>query len=110
MCLTDHPENRVPFPKPRRLRRRRNTNCSPRYLQAGWRETSTNSTRSPTARPTPTTTARSAPTTSAMNYDYPEASYERRREIVREHEIYQKGLMYFLANDPRVPERRAQRE
>ena len=39
-----------------------------------------------------------------MNYDYPEASYERRREILREHETYQKGLMYFLANDPRVPE------
>jgi hypothetical protein len=39
-----------------------------------------------------------------MNYDYPEASYERRREILKEHETYQKGYMYFLANDPRVPE------
>ncbi|MCA1684839.1 MAG: FAD-dependent oxidoreductase, partial [Planctomycetia bacterium] len=38
------------------------------------------------------------------NYDYPEASYERRAEIVREHEQYQKGLMYYLANDPGVPE------
>jgi hypothetical protein len=39
-----------------------------------------------------------------MNYDYPEASYERRKEIIEEHETYQKGLMYFIANDPRVPE------
>jgi hypothetical protein len=39
-----------------------------------------------------------------MNYDYPEASYERRKEIIKEHERYQKGLMYFIANDPRVPE------
>ncbi|MCB9783926.1 MAG: FAD-dependent oxidoreductase [Candidatus Omnitrophica bacterium] len=39
-----------------------------------------------------------------MNYDYPEGSYERRAEIIAEHELYQKGLMYFLANDPRVPE------
>jgi hypothetical protein len=39
-----------------------------------------------------------------MNYDYPEASYERRREIIAEHEQYQKGWLYFLANDPRVPE------
>ncbi len=39
-----------------------------------------------------------------MNYDYPDASYERRAEILREHEIYQKGLMYYLANDPGVPE------
>lgn len=38
-----------------------------------------------------------------MNYDYPDASYARRREIIREHEIYQKGRMYFLANDPDVP-------
>ncbi|WP_372637962.1 FAD-dependent oxidoreductase, partial [Fodinibius sp.] len=38
-----------------------------------------------------------------MSYDYPEASYERREQIIREHEDYQKGLMYFLANDPRVP-------
>jgi hypothetical protein len=39
-----------------------------------------------------------------MNYDYPEASYERRREIIREHEVYQKGLFYFMANDLRVPQ------
>ncbi len=38
-----------------------------------------------------------------MNHDYPEADYDRRREIIAEHERYQKGLMYFLANDPRVP-------
>jgi hypothetical protein len=38
------------------------------------------------------------------NYEYPEASYARRREIVREHESYQQGWFYFIANDPRVPE------
>ena len=39
-----------------------------------------------------------------MNYDYPEASYERRREIIKEHETYQQGWLYFIANDPRVPQ------
>jgi hypothetical protein len=39
-----------------------------------------------------------------MNYDYPDASYERRKEIIKEHETYQKGLLYFIANDSRVPE------
>jgi hypothetical protein len=38
-----------------------------------------------------------------MNYDYPEGSYEKRREIIKEHETYQKGLMYFMATDPRIP-------
>jgi hypothetical protein len=37
------------------------------------------------------------------NYDYPDATYERRREILKAHENYQKGWLYFIANDPRVP-------
>lgn len=39
-----------------------------------------------------------------MNYLYPEANYEKREEIILEHERYQKGYFYFLCNDPRVPE------
>ena len=35
-----------------------------------------------------------------MNWDYPDASYERRREIIKEHENYQKGWLYFIAYDP----------
>ena len=38
-----------------------------------------------------------------MNYEYPEASYEKRKAIIKEHEWYQKGLLWFVANDPRVP-------
>jgi hypothetical protein len=38
-----------------------------------------------------------------MNWDYPEASYERRREILKEHQIYQKGLLYFITTDRRIP-------
>lgn len=39
-----------------------------------------------------------------MNWDYPDASYERRREIIKEHTLYQKGLLYFMATDRRLPE------
>ncbi len=38
------------------------------------------------------------------NWDYPEASYERRREIEQEHETYIRGFLWTLANNPRVPE------
>ncbi|MCX6333007.1 MAG: FAD-dependent oxidoreductase [Bacteroidia bacterium] len=38
-----------------------------------------------------------------MNWDYPEASYERRKEIINEHILYQKGLLYFMATDLRLP-------
>jgi hypothetical protein len=38
------------------------------------------------------------------NWDYPEASYERRREIEKEHEAYIRGFLWTMANNPRVPE------
>jgi len=37
------------------------------------------------------------------NYTYPDGSYAERARIWREHEDYQKGFYWFLANDPRVP-------
>lgn len=39
-----------------------------------------------------------------MNWDYPDADYARREEIRKAHEDYTKGLFYFIANDPRVPQ------
>ncbi|MEI7729141.1 MAG: FAD-dependent oxidoreductase [Verrucomicrobiota bacterium] len=38
------------------------------------------------------------------NWDYPEASYEHRREIEKEHETYIRGFLWTMANNPRVPE------
>jgi hypothetical protein len=37
------------------------------------------------------------------NYDYPTASYANRDSIFAEHRRYQQGLMWFLANDSRLP-------
>jgi hypothetical protein len=39
------------------------------------------------------------------SWEWPEASYTRRDEILREHEHYHRGLLHFLATDPRVPAR-----
>ena len=39
-----------------------------------------------------------------MNWDYPEADWSRRREIIKAHEDYTKGLLYFVGNDPAVPQ------
>lgn len=38
------------------------------------------------------------------NYDYPDGDYSTRARIWKDHEDYQKGFYYFLANDPRLPE------
>lgn len=36
-------------------------------------------------------------------FDYPEASNERRAEVVKRHLDWAKGMMWFLQNDPAVP-------
>ncbi len=38
-----------------------------------------------------------------MNYDYPEGNYRIRKKIVQDHIVYDKGLLYFLGHDIRVP-------
>ena len=37
------------------------------------------------------------------DYEYPDGNYATRARIWKDHEDYQKGFYYFLANDPRVP-------
>ncbi|MGF1634625.1 MAG: FAD-dependent oxidoreductase [Phycisphaerae bacterium] len=39
------------------------------------------------------------------NWDWPEATYAERETIFQRHVAYQKGFYWFMANDPRVPER-----
>jgi hypothetical protein len=102
MCLSDHPDNRVPFPKPAGYDPRQ-YELLVRIFDAGWRETFDKYDRIPNRK---TDTNNHGPMSTdniGYNYDYPEASYERRRQIIREHETYQKGWLYFVANDPRVP-------
>lgn len=40
-----------------------------------------------------------------MNYEYPDGDYQTRARIWQEHVDYTKGLLYFLSNDERVPEK-----
>jgi hypothetical protein len=103
MCLTDHPENRVPFPKPEGYDPNQ-YELLLRIFDTGWRETFQKFDPIPNHK---TDTNNHGPFSTdniGMNYDYPEGSYERRAEILKEHRTYQQGLMYFIANDPRVPE------
>ncbi|MEP6670122.1 MAG: FAD-dependent oxidoreductase, partial [Chthoniobacter sp.] len=37
------------------------------------------------------------------SWEWPEASYSQREQIAKEHENYHRGLLHFLATDPRVP-------
>jgi hypothetical protein len=103
MCLTDHPDNRVPFPKPAGYDPKQ-YELLLRIFEAGWRETFQKFDRIPNRKTDINNHGPFSTDNIGYNYDYPEASYERRREIIRQHETYQKGWLYFIANDPRVPE------
>lgn len=103
MCLTDDPSNRIPFARPEGYDARQ-YEILLRVFLAGWRETFHKFDPIPNHK---TDTNNHGPFSTdniGMNWDYPEASYERRRAIIREHETYQKGWLWFIANDPRVPE------
>ncbi|MBN8420683.1 MAG: FAD-dependent oxidoreductase [Verrucomicrobia bacterium] len=39
------------------------------------------------------------------SHAWPEASYAQRENIAKQHEDYHRGLLHFLATDPRVPEK-----
>ena len=102
MCLTDHPENRIPFEQPEGYDPRQ-YELLLRVFGAGWRETFQKFDAIPNRK---TDTNNHGPFSTdniGMNYDYPDASYERRRAILQEHERYQRGWLYFIASDPRVP-------
>ncbi|MDR7128869.1 hypothetical protein J2X69_001201 [Algoriphagus sp. 4150] len=101
-CMSNHPDNRVPFPRPDNYDSTQ-YELLVRIFDAGWREWFDKFDMIPNRK---TDTNNHGPFSSdniGKNYDYPEANYERRKEIIKEHEDYQKGLLYFVANDPRVP-------
>ncbi|MFT4156243.1 FAD-dependent oxidoreductase [Parafilimonas sp.] len=102
MCLSNVPANRVPFAKPQGYDPSQ-YELLVRVFNAGWRELFNKFDPIPNKK---TDTNNHGPFSTddiGMNYDYPDASYTRRKEIIKEHETYQKGLLYFIATDPRIP-------
>jgi hypothetical protein len=103
MCLTNAPDNRLSFPKPEPYDPLR-YELLLRYMKAGnW--TVLNLSKAMPNNKTDTNNKGAFATDNiGMNYDFPEGDYETRERIIEEHMDYQQGLMWFLANDPRVPQ------
>jgi hypothetical protein len=103
MCMTNHDVNRVPFPKPENYDSTQ-YELLVRVFDTGRKDWFGKFDDIPNKK---TDTNNHGPFSSdniGMNYDYPEATYERRKEIIKQHQDYQMGLLWFVANDPRVPE------
>tara|TARA_R110002051_G_scaffold13808_7_gene45660 strand:- start:5252 stop:6937 length:1686 start_codon:yes stop_codon:yes gene_type:complete len=113
MCLTDHPDNRIPFKKPAnydeldyellfRNYEARKGSVRDMYNHSGYILPLINS--SMPNRKTDSNNKNGFSTDYiGKNYNYPEASYDERKQIIEDHRDYQMGLMWTLANHPRIP-------
>lgn len=111
LCLTDVPENQVPFTKPDgydpinyELVLRHVLGSKPGMLP-GNKNTSGLFTLTPMPNRKTDSNNRNLFSTDYIgrSWDWPEASYEKRDELRREHENYIRGLLWFLVSDERLP-------
>jgi hypothetical protein len=113
MCLTDVPENRIPFVKPegyeeieyellfRNFEARTGTVLE--MYNYGVPLVPWSNGAMPNRKTDTNNRFGFSTDYIGRNYDYPEASYKERERIVEAHRRYQMGLMWTLANHPRIP-------
>lgn len=104
MCLTNVPENLIPFERPEKYAEMEYELLF-RALEAGYMGPLFIMSKMPNGK---TDSNNKGPFSSdyiGENYDYPEGDYKTRKEIIKSHKTYQKGLLWTLANHPRIPEK-----
>jgi hypothetical protein len=102
LCMTKLPENRIPITKPVGYDSTQ-YDLLGRVSEKGWNEFFNKYDLIPNLKTDVNNHGPVGFDNIGMNWDYPEASYERRGEILKEHELYQKGLLYFITTDRRIP-------
>lgn len=101
-CLTKNEQNRVPFTRPIDYDSTQ-YELLIRAHNSGWRATFGGFAAVPNLKTDVNNKGPLSFDNIGKNYDYPEANYQRRKEIIKQHESYQKGLLYFISHDPRMP-------
>ena len=117
MCLTDAPENRIPFVKPENYDEKdfellfrdfeSQAALDPEKFKANakdyWKFMPWINSRMPNRKTDTNNRCGFSTDFIGANWAWPEASYEERAKILKAHLDYQMGLMWTLANHPRVP-------
>lgn len=103
MCLTDHPENRIPFRKPENYNEL-DYELLLRNYEAGEDGFPWINSKMPNRKTDTNNRTGFSTDFIGQNYGYPEATYEEREKIIERHRAYQKGLMWTLAYHPRIPQ------
>ena len=117
MCLTDVPENRIPFAKPENYDERdyellfreyaavlKNPDVRVKGCLDGKENIPFIMSRMPNGKTDSNNRTALSSDFIGRNWAWPEASYEEREKIFKDHLDYQRGLMWTLANHPRIPE------
>ena len=107
LCLTRQESNRLPIMRPDHYRPER-YELARRYLQSangalGLRDF-LGISPIPNDKADINSTGPVSTDLLGASWEYPEASYERRKQIWDEHLSWAQGLLYFLGNDSSVPE------
>jgi hypothetical protein len=104
LCTTDVPENRRAWPKPAEYDESR-YELLLRNFDAGDHRVPWHPTWMPNRKTDTNNNHAFSTDYIGGNYDYPDADYETRGRIVADHVSYQQGLLWTLANHPRVPQK-----
>jgi FAD dependent oxidoreductase len=104
LCATDRPENRRPWPKPANYDEKQ-YELLLRNFEAGDLRLPWSLLLMPNRKTDCNNNFAFSTDDIGMNYAYPDGDYATRTRIIREHIDYQKGLMWTLANHPRMPEK-----
>ena len=105
LCMTDDPSNVVPFTKP--------ADYDPAHYELHFRSFECGDTKElplklsgvPNHKTDTNNQGRFSTDYTAASWKYPEASYAERKKIIDEHVSYQKGLLWALGHEPRVPQK-----
>jgi hypothetical protein len=104
LCATDRPENRRAWPKPDGYDEK-HYELLLRNFEAGDLRLPWNPVLMPNRKTDSNNNFAFSTDYIGKNYAYPDGDYATRAKIWAEHVAYQKGLMWTLANHPRVPEK-----
>ena len=108
LCLTDRPSNRLPVLKPEGYDPEQYW-LARRYLASARASLSLNDFLGIVPIPNDKADVNSTGPVSTdllgASWEYPEASYARRKQISDQHLKWAQGLVYFLQSDPGVPDR-----
>jgi hypothetical protein len=103
MCLTNYPENRIPFEKPASYNELEYELLLRNY-EAGEKGFPWINSDMPNRKTDTNNRLGFSTDFIGQNYNYPEASYAERDAIAERHRNHQKGLMWTLAYHPRMAE------